>query len=161
MRVISLENIGQDLRFAGRMLQRNFGFTAAAVLILALGIGGNTAIFTVTSAMLLRPLPFHDPQQLVLIDRKRKEDRKETPGMDCTLARFEQLRDRSQSFSGVAAATNDSLNLTVHGEAEPRLVGDATRSVIRDDDRENLTCGSVSFVEGDDDRVIAGLPHRR
>src|SRR5215469_14035882 len=116
--IMSWESLGQDLRFAARMLCKNFGFTAAAVLTLALGIGGNAAIYTITSAMLLRPLRFHDPQQLVLIDSKRKEDGKETPGGGCTLARYEELRDRGRSFSSVAAATNDSLNLTGHGEPE-------------------------------------------
>ena len=118
MPVISAESLLQNLRFASRMLRRNPGFTAAAVLTLALGIGGNTAIFTVTSALLLRPLPLQDPQQLVLIKLKRVEGAKETTNGCCTLARFEQLRDRSQSFSGVAAVTNDSLNLTGHGKPE-------------------------------------------
>ena len=112
------ERLFQNFRFASRMLRKNSGFTFAAVLTLALGIGGNTAIFTVTSALLLRPLPLHDPQQLVLINLKRVEGTKETTNGCCTLARFEQLRDRSQSFSGVAAVTNDSLNLTGHGEPE-------------------------------------------
>ena len=98
------------------MLRNHLGFTLAAVLTLALGIGGNTAIFTVTNALLLRPLPFPDPQQLVLINLKRKEGTKETTNGCCTLARFEQVRDRSRSFSAVAAVTNDSLNLTGHGE---------------------------------------------
>lgn len=88
------------------------------MLTLALGIGGNTAIFSVTNALLLRPLPLPDSQQLVLINLKRVEGTKETTNGCCTLARFEQLRDRSQSFSGVAAVTNDSLNLTGHGEPE-------------------------------------------
>jgi len=114
----SWENLVHDVRFASRMLRKNFGFAVAAVMTLALGIGGNTAIFTVTSALLLRPLPLHDPQQLVLINLKRIEGTKETTNSCCTLARFEELHDRSQSFSGVAAVTNDSLNLTGHGEPE-------------------------------------------
>ena len=112
------ENWWQDLRFALRMLRKNLGFTLAAVMTLALGIGGNTAIFTVTNALLLRPLPFPNPLQLVLISVKRREGAKETAGGPSTLARFEDLRDHSQSFSAVAAATNDSLNLTGHGEPE-------------------------------------------
>ena len=116
--MIGMESLSRNVRFASRMLLKNPGFTLAAVITLALGIGGNTAIFTVTSAILLRPLPLRDPQQLVLINLKRVEGTKETTNGCCTLARFEQLRDRSQSFSGVAAVTNDSLNLTGHGEPE-------------------------------------------
>jgi putative ABC transport system permease protein len=115
---ISWGTLIQDVRFAIRMLRKNLGFTVAAVVTLALGIGGNTAIFTVTSALLLRPLPLHDPQQLVVINLKRREGAKETTNSCCTLARFEEIPDRTQSFSGVAAVTNDSLNLTGHGEPE-------------------------------------------
>lgn len=113
------------------MLRKNLGFTVAAVMTLALGIGGNTAIFTVTSALLLRPLPLHDPQQLVLINLRRKEGAKETTNSCCTLARFEEIRDRSRSFSGVAAVTNDSLNLTGHGEPEQVPIARVSPSFFR------------------------------
>ena len=76
--MINMESLSRNVRFASRMLLKNPGFTLAAVITLALGIGGNTAIFTVTSALLLRPLPLRDPQQLVLINLKRVEGTKET-----------------------------------------------------------------------------------
>ena len=100
-----------DLRFGTRMLIKSPGFTLAAIVTLALGIGANAAIFTVTSALLLRPFPYHHPQQLVSLDAKNK-----TTDFTGTLVRYELLRDRNHSFESVAAWTNDNLNLTGHGK---------------------------------------------
>jgi putative ABC transport system permease protein len=93
------------------MLSKNFGFSLAAIFTLALGIGANTAIFTVTNALLLRPFPYRDPQQLVSLDAKDK-----TKDLGGTLLRYELVRDRNQSFQSLAVWTNDTLNLTGHGE---------------------------------------------
>ena len=101
----------RDLRFAARMLRKNAGFAVIAILTFALGIGANTAIFTVTSALLLRPFPYRDPQQLVSVDAK--DEGKDFGG---TLLRYELLRDHSQSFQSVAAWANDNFNVTGHGE---------------------------------------------
>jgi len=101
----------RDLRFAARMLRKNAGFAVIAIFTLALGIGANTAIFTVTSALLLRPFPYRDPQQLVSVDAK--DEGKDFGG---TLLRYELLRDHSQSFQSVAAWANDNFNVTGHGE---------------------------------------------
>ncbi len=93
------------------MLSKNPGFTLAAILTLALGIGANAAIFTVTSALLLRPLPYHDPQQLISLETKTK-----TTDYGGTLLRYELLRDHNQSFQSIAAWADDNLNLTGRGE---------------------------------------------
>jgi len=101
----------RDLHYGARMLRKNFGFSLAAIFTLALGIGANTAIFTVTNALLLRPFPYRDPQQLVSLDAKDK-----TKDVGGTLLRYELVRDRNQSFQSLAVWTNDTLNLTGHGE---------------------------------------------
>lgn len=101
----------RDVAFGARVLIKNPAFTLAAILTLALGIGANTAIFTVTNALLLRPFPYRDPEQLVSLDVK--DQTKEFGG---TLLRYELLRDRSQSFQSMAAWTTDNFNLTGHGE---------------------------------------------
>ena len=70
-----LEDLASDLTHALRALRRSPGFAAAAILSLALGIGANTAIFTLINALLLRTLPVHEPRQLVLVDRSNVESR--------------------------------------------------------------------------------------
>jgi putative ABC transport system permease protein len=102
----------QDLRFGARMLRKNPGFALAAIFTLALGIGGNTAIFTITSSVLLRALPYQSPQQLILLDLQSKDGQSHC----CSLNRYDLVHDRSHSFSGVIAAANDNFNLTGHGE---------------------------------------------
>ena len=101
----------RNLRFAVRMLGKNPGFAFAAVMTLAVGIGANTAIFTVTSALLLRPFPYREPEQLVsVIEQDKSKDR------GGTLLRYELVRDINRSFDSVAVWTNDNLNLTGSGE---------------------------------------------
>jgi putative ABC transport system permease protein len=101
----------RDLRFGLRTLAKTPVFTCAVVLTLALGIGANTAVFTVTNAVLLRPFPFRDPEQIVSITSK--DATKENGG---TLLRYELVRDYNRSFQSVAVWTNDNLNLTGSGE---------------------------------------------
>src|SRR6476646_11073162 len=108
----SMQSFLQNLRFGMRMLRKNPGFAIAAIFTLALGIGGNTAIFTITSSVLLKALPYHSPQQLISLDAQTKDGQSHC----CSLNRFDSVHDRSKSFSGVVAAANDTFNLTGRGE---------------------------------------------
>ena len=91
------EEMFQDLRFGARMLLKNRMFTLVAALSLALGIGANTAIFSLINAMMLRPLPVKAPQELALFSIIEKQG----PGYSFQYSFYEMIRDQSQSFSGV------------------------------------------------------------
>jgi len=111
----------QDLRFTFRMLRRDSGFAVVAVLILALGIGANIAVFSVVNTILLRPLPFRDPQQLVRIvekDPKAGESSK-TYTADATQD-FQQQNHSFQSVSGYFAFSGpDNFKLIGNGQPTP------------------------------------------
>ncbi|MEJ7619001.1 MAG: ABC transporter permease [Pyrinomonadaceae bacterium] len=107
-----IADLWQDLRFGTRMLLKKPGFSLIAVLTLSLGIGANTAIFSVVSALLLRPLPYRQPEQLVKVFRVQPDP---TKGMLPSLwshPRFEMLRDQNQSFAAVAGFNQSPYNLT-------------------------------------------------
>jgi putative ABC transport system permease protein len=115
-----LEEVWQDMGYGARMLRRSPGFTAVATLSLALGIGANTAIFSVLYAVLLRPLPYHDPNHLVLIFSSGREDPKEPISLDD----FAILKSQSLSFEAMSIFYKNTgfsrVNLT--GAAEPEVV---------------------------------------
>jgi predicted permease len=104
----------QDLRYGARMLLKSPGFTLIAVITLALGIGANTAIFSLVNSILLRQLPFRQPEQLVRVDSRRLASGK----YSFTLPDFIDYRDQNQSLSGIAAYASWSANLTDQGEPE-------------------------------------------
>jgi putative ABC transport system permease protein len=105
-----------DLRQALRLLVKNPGFTTIAVLTLALGIGANTAIFTIANAVLLRSLPFTDPNRLVLVSGALPGERDEAGRLSFPF--YNVLQDRNHSFSSVAACTFETFSLTGHGDPE-------------------------------------------
>ncbi|MBO0858830.1 MAG: ABC transporter permease [Chloracidobacterium sp.] len=111
----------QDLRYGARMLMKKPGFTLIAVITLALGIGANTAIFSVVNAVLLRPLPFEEPERVVMVWHKGAE----AAGGDRTpLAAADLLdwRAQSHSFDAIAAFSFASFNVTGR-EAPERALG--------------------------------------
>src|SRR6478752_6773119 len=113
-------DLSQDIRFALRVLAKNPAFTIIAVIALALGIGANSAIFSVVDAVLLRPLPFKHPEQLVMLweNAAHQGFPKNTPSP----ANFLDWQKQAQSFTGIAAMAERSFNLTGVGEPE-RLEG--------------------------------------
>ncbi|HWO01077.1 MAG TPA: ABC transporter permease [Blastocatellia bacterium] len=116
-----MENLLHDLRYSFRMLRKSPGFTAVATLTLALGIGANTAIFSVVNALLLKPLPFKDPDRLVRIWGKF-----ETEGIPKNWISEPELLDLNQmteSFEDIAAYQGGGVNLT--GQQDPVRVNAA------------------------------------
>src|ERR1044071_4855892 len=114
-------SVAQDVRYALRTLRATPGFTAVAVTILALGIGANTAIFSLVSSAVLRALPFQTPGRLRMV----WDDIRPTggpPRAEPTLADYVDWRDTSKSFEELAVYLSVNYNLTGGGEPE-RLAG--------------------------------------
>src|SRR2546429_6040554 len=111
----------KDIRYSVRSLLKRPGFTAIAVITLALGIGANTAIFSVVNTLLLRPLPFKEPTRLVQVweaDFKRGQNT-----MDVSYPNFADWRDQNQVFEQIAAYSDKTFNLTDTAEPE-RIQGE-------------------------------------
>ncbi|HEY6659635.1 MAG TPA: ABC transporter permease, partial [Pyrinomonadaceae bacterium] len=113
-----LEELWQDVRYGLRVLVQKRGFTLTVVITLALGIGANTAIFSLVNAVLLRELPFRDPDQVMWVWSTRT-DRDKAP---FTLPDFLDYRDQNQTLDQIAAFSSIGLNLTGSEKAE-RLQG--------------------------------------
>ncbi len=112
--MVSLQTWMQDVRYAARMLAKSPGFTAVAVLTLALGIGANAAIFSVVNAVLLRPLPYLNAGQLVNLPEAKPKSNLAGEGM--SYPTFTELQDHSDVFSAVAGLARHALTLTGRGE---------------------------------------------
>src|SRR5262245_44896255 len=125
----SLETLFQDLRYGARMLLKNPGFTLIAVITLALGIGANTAIFSVTSAILLRPFDFHDLDRLVWIYETAPQQGNFLSGM--SPADFADLRRQHKGFAELAAFRLSNSNLTGVGEPERVRNSEVTAGFFR------------------------------
>src|SRR5689334_8409776 len=114
-----MDNLRRDISYAIRSFLKSPGFTIAAMLSLLIGIGANTTIFSVTSALLLRPLPYRDADRLVILWNR-------SPGLDITqdwfsTAQYFDIKTNNHSFDDVAIAIGGVENLT--GTGEPERVG--------------------------------------
>ncbi len=119
----AVERFAKDVKFAARTLRRNPGFAAVAILSLALGIGANSAIFSLINALLLRTLPVHEPGRLVLLSTLNPNGQEEL----LSVVMFEELQRRQQALSGLFAwRANAMANLEANGVAYAGCRDDAT-----------------------------------
>src|SRR5262245_51357129 len=113
-----MNTLPQDLRYGARMLLKKPGFTLIAVITLALGIGANTAIFSVVNAVVLRPLPYRDPDRLVHVYRMQPPVERSPVSVPAYL----DFAAQQQVFESFAAHYGETFNLTDIDEAE-RVIG--------------------------------------
>src|SRR6195256_3132601 len=110
-----MTSLWHDIRYGLRVLRKSSGFTAVAALTLALGIGANTAIFTVVYGVLLRPLPFPEPGRIVQLAESYQTQSDE---MSVSAKDLESLREYGQLFEHIAGYTDVGFNLATGSEAE-------------------------------------------
>jgi predicted permease len=118
--------IWQDLQYGARSLMRRPAITVVALLTLALGIGANTAIFSVIDAVLLRPLPYANPDRLVFL----QEDSPQIPGMSISMSDFDDWQKMNTVFDSMAPYQNDTVILTGQGDAERLRIRNVTAGVF-------------------------------
>src|SRR5262249_602233 len=115
------DSLGRDLKYGARLPRLNPGFTAVAILSLALGVGANTAIFQLLDAVRIRTLPVQDPQQLVDVriedNGRGRTGRFSGRAPMFTYPLYEQIRDRQEAFSSLAVWGTSTPNLTTSGTA--------------------------------------------
>lgn len=116
-----LASIGPDLKYAFRTLARNPGFAAVSILALALGIGANSAIFTVVNSVLLDPLRLYRAERLVVVRERNLPQG--FPQFSLSPGNYRTYRDENHSFLGIAAVGGGSANLSSAGAAPERLRG--------------------------------------
>jgi len=122
------ETLAQDIRYGVRMLAKHKAFTSIAIITLALGIGANTAIFSVVNELLLQPLPYRDAERITTVWEVTPEGRHQNT---TSRTNFRAWRDQSSSFQHMAAFTDQRLNLTGSGEPEELSVQFATPELFK------------------------------
>ena len=136
----------QDLRYGARILLKQPGFTLVAVLTLAIGIGANTAIFSLVNSILLRPLPFREPDRIVRLIQASPKLGLSTWGV--SQADFAAYREQNRSFESIAIYTNGATNLTGAGEPERLSTTNVTADFFNVFGVNPLL--GRTFVEGED-----------
>ena len=111
-----MQTIWNDIKFAARMLRKNAGFTAVAVITLGLGIGANTAIFSVVNAVLLKPLPYSDADRMIFVSQSQRQP--QLTGVPVSFTKYEQIRAQSQTLESTAAYYPLTLSLVTQREPE-------------------------------------------
>jgi putative ABC transport system permease protein len=151
-----LEDLLKDLRYSVRTLVRNPGFTAIAVLTLALGIGANTAIFTLLDQVLLRLLPVKNPQQLVLLTMRGRHYGNNWGGNAISYPMFRDFQDHNEVFSSMFCRFPSAGSLTVDGRSE-RVAVELVSGTYFSTLGVSPALGRVFTAE--DDRVPNGEPY--
>jgi hypothetical protein len=118
-----MNGLGQDLHLAFRMLRKSPAFAAVVILTLGLGVGANTAIFSLMDQVLLRALPVRDPASLVVLDGPGAFRGRTTNRMSFSYPMYVDLRDRGDVFDGLVASFQTSLTMSHDGRSE-RVTGD-------------------------------------
>src|SRR6266516_3250405 len=121
-----MQKLWQDLRYGIRMLFKSPGITFVVILALALGIGANTAIFSVVDAVLLRPLPYEESDRLVFLN----ETSKVMDEISISYPNFTDWRNQNHVFEKIGVYNRNSYNLTGNGEAERILTGQVSADLF-------------------------------
>jgi predicted permease len=150
-----LAHLMQDIRYGARQLRRNPGFTIVAALSLALGIGANTAIFTLFDQVLLRLLPLKNPQELVQIQWRGERNAASIGGTTVSYPFYRDIRDRNRVFSGVMCRFPLDLSVARRGQTE-RVAGELVSGNYFQVLGVSAALGRV--FTPDDDRIPDGHP---
>ena len=154
-----MSTLFQDLRYGARILLKQPGFTLVAVVTLALGIGANTAIFSLVNSILLRPLPFREPDRVVRLIQASPKLGLDTWGV--SQADFAAYREQNRSFESIALFNSTAINLTGEGEPERLPMTSVTADFFK-----VLGVNPVlgrTFVEGEDaegKNLVCVISHR-
>ena len=122
-----MQTFWQDVRYGMRMLKKNPGVTAIVILALALGIGANTAIFSVVNSVLLRPLPYDESERLLFLNEKSAV----LDEMSISYPNFLDWRSQNRVFEKIGVYNRASYNLTGVGEAERIVTGQVSADLFQ------------------------------